>query len=179
MDKKRGKEPGIKEWAIILAAGAVLLILSVPGIFQKKEKKTTAAEAVMSQGKELTEEYEQRMERKLEEILLQVDGVTDAKVMITFQSTMEKVVLQDTVTDGESTQEEDGTGGKRAIQATKEEKKAVLAGNSPYLTKELTPAVEGVLAVITGAKKESILTITEAVQALFAVPAHKVKIIIN
>ena len=60
-----------------------------------------------------------------------------------------------------------------------EEKTSVLAGTAPYLTKELTPAVEGVLVVISGAKKESILTITEAVQALFAVPAHKVKIIIN
>lgn len=179
MDKKRGKEPGIKEWAIILAAGAVLLILSVPGVFAKKEKETTAAEAVASRGKELTEEYEQRMERKLEEILLQVEGVTDAEVMITFRSTMEKVVLQDTVTEGESTLEEDGTGGQRTIQDTKEEKKAVLAGNIPYMTKELTPEVEGVLVVISGAKKESILTITEAVQALFAVPAHKVKIIIN
>ncbi len=179
MDKKRGKEPGIKEWAIILAAGAVLLILSVPGIFEKKEKETTATEAVISQGKELTEEYEQRMERKLEEILLQVEGVTDAKVMITFRSTMEKVVLQDTMTDEGITQEEDGTGGKRTIQTTKEETTAVLAGNMPYLTKELTPAVEGVVAVVSGAKKESILTITEAVQALFNVPAHKVKIIIN
>ncbi len=179
MDKKRGKEPGIKEWAIILAAGAGLLVLSVPGLFEKKKKETTATEAVASQGKELTEEYEQRMERKLEEILLQVEGVTDAKVMITFRSTMEKVVLQDTVTDGASTQEEDGAGGQRTVQTTKEEKTAVLAGSMPYLTKELTPAVEGVLAVISGAKKESILTITEAVQALFAVPAHKVKIIIN
>lgn len=179
MDKKRGKEPGIKEWAIILVAGAVLLVLSVPGLFEKKEKETTATEAVVSQGKELTEEYEQRMERKLEEILLQVDGVTDAKVMITFRSTMEKVVLQDTMTDEENTQEEDGTGGKRTVQTAKEEKSTVLAGNEPYLTKELTPAVEGVLAVISGVKKESILTITEAVQALFAVPAHKVKIIIN
>ena len=179
MDKKRGKEPGIKEWAIILAAGAVLLVLSVPGLFEKKEKKTVATDAVVSQGKEPTEEYEQRMERKLEEILLQIEGVTDANVMITFQSTTEKVVLQDTVTDEEITQEEDGTGGQRTSQSRIEEKTSVLAGTVPYLTKELTPAVEGVLVVISGAKKESILTITEAVQALFAVPAHKVKIIIN
>ena len=179
MDKKRGKEPGIKEWAIILAAGLVLLVLSVPGLFEKKEKETSATEATVNQGKELTEEYEDRMERKLEEILLQVEGVTDVKVMITFQSTMEKVVLQDTVMEDENTQEEDGAGGRREVQNTKEETTAVLAGAMPYLTKELTPAVEGVVAVLSGAKKESILTITEAVQALFAVPAHKVKIIIN
>jgi len=157
----------------------VLLILSVPGLFEKKEKEVVTTEVTVSQGKELTEEYEQRMERKLEEILLRVEGVTEVKVMITFRSTMEKVVLQDVTTEGETTQEEDSNGGTRSVQVAKEEKTAVLTGNTPYLTKELTPAVEGVMVVISGAKKENILTITEAVQALFAVPAHKVKIIMN
>ena len=39
MDKKSKKEPGVKEWAIILAAGALLLLLSVPDLFKREEEK--------------------------------------------------------------------------------------------------------------------------------------------
>ena len=119
------------------------------------------------------------MERKLEEMLLKVNGVTSAEVMITVKSTMEKVVLQDTVTDTDTLRETDGGGGERESGKTREEKTAVLAGENPYLTKELTPEIEGVVAVISGADGNRVLAITEAVQALFDVPAHKVKIINN
>lgn len=179
MDKKQKKEPGIKEWTIILAAGALLLLLSVPDLFHKEKDKTVDTRAVASQSENQTEEYAEQMERKLEEMLLKINGVTSAEVMITVKSTMEKVVLQDTTADTECLEEKDGSGGLRNSQKSTEEKKAVLAGEQPYLTKELTPEVEGVVAVISGAEGSSVLAITEAVQALFDVPAHKVKIINN
>ena len=179
MDKKTKKEPGIKEWAIILAAGVLLLLLSVPDLFQKEKKEAVDAGAAVQQRQEETEEYAERMERKLREMLLEVNGVTSAEVMITVKSTMEKVVLQDTLTDTDTLRETDGGGGERESGKTKEEKTAVLAGETPYLTKELTPEVEGVVAVISGADGNGVLAITEAVQALFDVPAHKVKIINN
>ena len=179
MDKKGKKEPGIKEWTIILAAGALLLLLSVPDLFHKEKEKTIDTGAVVQQSEKQTEEYAERMERKLEEMLMKIDGVTSAEVIITVKSTMEKVVLQDTTTDAECLEEKDGGGGLRNSQKNTEEKKTVLAGEQPYLTKELTPEVEGVVAVISGAKSSSVLAITEAVQALFDVPAHKVKVINN
>ena len=179
MDKKTKKEPGVKEWAIILAAGALLLLLSVPDLFQKKKEETVDVGASVVQSEKLSEEYAERMERKLEDMLLKIDGVTSAKVVITVNSTMEKVVLQDTVTNTENLEEQDGEGGIRNSGKSTGEKKTVLAGDAPYLTKELTPEVEGVVAVISGADGAKVLAITEAVQALFDVPAHKVKIINN
>lgn len=179
MDKKTKKEPGVKEWAIILAAGALLLLLSVPDLFRKEKEETVDTAASVHQSEKQTEEYAECMERKLEELLLGIDGVTSAKVVITVNSTMEKVVLQDTTTDTENLEEQDGEGGMRTSGKSSGEKKTVLAGDAPYLTKELTPEVEGVVAVISGADSAKVLAITEAVQALFDVPAHKVKIINN
>lgn len=179
MDKKTKKEPGVKEWAIILAAGALLLLLSVPDLFHKEKEETVDTGASVIQSEKQTEEYAERMERKLEEMLLKINGVTSAKVVITVASTMEKVVLQDITTDTENLEENDGEGGLRNSQKNTGEKKTVLAGDEPYLTKELTPEVEGVVAVISGADGAKVLAITEAVQALFDVPAHKVKIINN
>lgn len=180
MDKKTKKEPGIKEWAIILAAGALLLLLSVPDLFRGKEDEAAASKTVVQPDITQQKSYAERMEEKLEEMLLKIKGVTSAKVVITVKSTTEKVVLQDTEVDTESLQEEDGGGGLRSSQKVTEEKKTVLSGgNEPYLTKELTPEVAGVVVVISGAQAESVLAISEAVQALFSIPAHKVKIINN
>ncbi|MCH5273394.1 MAG: stage III sporulation protein AG [Lachnospiraceae bacterium] len=179
MDKKTKKEPGIKEWAIILAAGALLLLLSVPDLFRSREKETQASKTVVQQTVTQQKGYAEQMEEKLEKMLLKVKGVTSADVVITVKSTTEKVVLQDTAADTESLQEEDGGGGLRSSQKVTEEKKTVLSGNEPYLTKELTPEVAGVVVVISGAEAESVLAISEAVQALFNIPAHKVKIINN
>lgn len=179
MDKKTKKKPGIREWLIILGAGALLLLLSVPDLFGKKEKDTIDTGARVQQTEVQTEEYAERMEKKLEKMLLTINGVTSASVVITVKSTTEKVVLCDTVADTEHLQEADGDGGTRISEKSTQEKTAVLTGESPYLTKELTPEVEGVVAVVSGAGAEKVLAITEAVQALFDIPAHKVKIIMN
>jgi len=179
MDKKPKKEPGMKEWAIIFAAGALLLLLSVPDLFHKEKEETVDTASSVQQREEQTEEYAERMERKLEEMLRKIDGVTGVSAMITVTSTMEKVVLRDTTTDSEELTEKDGGGGERTSRKNTEETKTVLAGDTPYLTKELTPKVEGVVVVISGAEGTKVLAITEAVQALFDVPAHKVKIINN
>lgn len=177
MDKKGKKEPGVKEWAIILAAGALLLLLSVPDLFHKEKEETVDTGALVMQSEKQTEEYAERMERKLEEMLLAIDGITSAKVVITVTSTAEKVVLRDTTTNAEVLEENDGEGGMRNSQKSTGETKTVLSNDAPYLTKELTPEVEGVVAVISGADGAQVLAVTEAVQALFDVPAHKVKII--
>jgi stage III sporulation protein AG len=86
-------------------------------------------------------------------------------------------VLQDVTESSEHLNEEDGAGGVRSSQKATKERTTVSSGEEPYLTKELTPQVEGVVAVISGAKPEWVLSITEAVQALFDIPAHKVKVI--
>lgn len=179
MDKKQKKEPGMKEWAIILVAGAFLLLLSVPDLFHKEKEETIETKATALQTEIPDEDYVERMEKKLEKMILGIGEITEANVVITVKSTTEKVVLQNTVSDTENLQESDGNGGTRSSLKQTEEKTAVLAGEKPYLTKELTPEICGVAAVVSGAESGDILAISEAVQALFGVPAHKVKIIQN
>lgn len=179
MDKKQKKEPGIKEWAIILAAGAFLLLVSMPDLFQKEKEKAVETKAIAEQTEVTAGDYAEQMEKKLEKMILGIGGITEAKVIITVKSTTEKVVLQNTVSDTENLQESDGNGGQRSSLKQTEEKTAVIAGEKPYLTKELTPEIFGVAAVVSGAESGDILAISEAVQALFGVPAHKVKIIQN
>ena len=48
---------------------------------------------------------------------------------------------------------------------------------SPYISKEMTPEIEGVLVIAEGGENAVVIqNITEAIQALFGVEAHKIKI---
>ena len=122
------------------------------------------------------------MERRLEEVLLAVEGVGEVKVMITLKDNGEKQLQSDTLREQSSTSETDSSGGSRSVQEAREEYNTVImndgSSDSPYITRETVPEIEGVLVVARGAGDTSVKTeIYEAVQALFNVPAHKIKVL--
>jgi stage III sporulation protein AG len=52
------------------------------------------------------------------------------------------------------------------------------SGGEPYVVKEIEPEVEGILVVAEGAGNETVVNeITYAVQVLFDVPVHKIKVV--
>ncbi len=52
------------------------------------------------------------------------------------------------------------------------------SGSSPYVIKQIMPEVEGVIIVADGGDKPTVKNeIYEAVQALFPVPTHKIKVL--
>lgn len=81
-----------------------------------------------------------------------------------------------------SVKETDSQGGSRiSDQASREETvvRSTDGSNSePYVVKSYVPEIEGVLVVAEGAGSGTInRTVTEVVQALFGVEAHKVKVV--
>ena len=111
-----------------------------------------------------------------------MDGVGNVRVMITLKNNGEKQLQSDTVRERSSTGETDSAGGSRTVQEGREEYSTVIlnngTGDGPYVTRETAPEIEGVLVVAQGAGSSSVKTeIYEAVQALFNVPAHKIKVL--
>ena len=53
------------------------------------------------------DEYEEAVERKLEEVLREVEGVGNVKVMVTFQSSSEKIIEKDQATNSQTVTESD------------------------------------------------------------------------
>ena len=52
------------------------------------------------------------------------------------------------------------------------------AGNIPYVVQEIYPEVEGVLVVAEGGGDSYVnLAITDAIQALFGIEAHKIRVV--
>ena len=128
------------------------------------------------------EEYEAVLERRVASALEYVEGVGKTEVMITLKSSSQKVVEKDQTGDSRTTEEKDSAGGTRTENARSSERTSVYTQSTdgtqiPYVSKELTPEVEGVLVIAEGGDNAVVVqNITEAIQALFGIDAHKIKI---
>jgi len=171
---------------ILLLFGILLLVIAIPAEPGKKTEKETeaAGEAKAGGTKEILPEdsYERRQEERLKEVLQQVEGVGRTEVMITLQASTEKVVEKDAPSRSQTVEEGDSQGGSRTTQEVEREETTVYqeaedGTRTPYVTKELEPRVEGVIVIAEGGGSAKVRqNILEAVQALFPVEAHKIKI---
>lgn len=111
-----------------------------------------------------------------------MEGVGNVKVMITLKSSEENVVEKDQQSDGQSVEEEDSQGGKRTTKETSSDKTSIYEQKSdgtqvPYVSKKLSPEVEGVIVIADGGDNAVVVqNITGAIQALYGVEAHKIKV---
>ncbi|MCC8067627.1 MAG: stage III sporulation protein AG [Clostridiales bacterium] len=182
---KNGKKDA---WIILLLFGILLVVITWPSDnenseflqdFTSKEQETDVVEANAKAAG--TENLTTELEARLEQILSQVDGIGETKVMITLKSDGRKVVEKDTAQSEakeESAMESESSYSMQAgsSESTIYEKDS--AGNeTPFVTEELAPEIQGVLVIAQGAKNSTVAAeITEAVMALFGVEAHKIKV---
>ncbi len=152
-----------KQWLIVLLIGILLIIIAIP-IEPIPTEVDSVSNATESASARTTEDYKTQMENQLEEILSQVTGVGTVQVMITLDATEEKIVEKDTDMQEQEMQE-------HTVYEEESE------GQTPYVKQEIYPIVEGVLVIAQGGDNAVIIeNITEAIQALFEVDTHKIKI---
>jgi stage III sporulation protein AG len=199
--KENGKRLAGKKFIIkpvnlvmLLIAGVLLLLTSFPNLFSSKNlqnEKSTAeknnqTETVKNSSdikkEDETEVYSEDLEKKLKKFLSNVAGIGNVEVMVTLKGSKERIVLKDNPFTQESMNEVDGEGGNRVSSSVRNEESTVMVGsgsgeNLPYVVQELEPEVEGIAVIAEGGDKPEIIAeIIEAVQVLFNVPAHKVKV---
>lgn len=188
---------------ILVLSGVLLLIIALPtkdNSSSQPDNKTKKQETAASQSsteqkdgasyetasaaqKAMTgEEYAAFLEGRLEEILKGMAGVGDVRVMITLESSEELVVEKDSSINRSNTAESDSEGGSRNINQADSKEATIYrtegSDSEPYVVKTLSPRVEGVFVVARGAGTGEVnRNITEAVQALFGVEAHKIKVV--
>lgn len=176
---------------VLFLAGILLLVIAIPTGDRKKtttSKNTQKEEtASLPQTEENSirrweEEYRETLEKRLKDILSQMEGMGEVEVMITLKSSQERIVEKDESVQGKKTSEEDGTGGKRVISQSESARTTVYDGEKksgePFVVKTVYPSVEGVLVVAQGADSGKMNTnITEIAKALFGVEAHKIKVV--
>ena len=126
--------------------------------------------------------YELRLEQRIRDVLKKVDGVGEVDVMLTLFSSSEKVLRVDKERSRASTSETDSSGGTRQQADESLRESTVLAGSSgsgePVVEKELAPEISGIVISAQGGGNASVQKeISEAMQALFGLPAHKIKVL--
>lgn len=186
------KEIGPAKLIMLLLAG-ILLLVSFPNVLPTKstpktssanKAKETASQKIADsvESEEDIDTYTKTLEERLKTVLTKVEGIGSVDVMITLKGSKELVILKDTPFTQESMNEDDGEGGSRVSSSTSKEDSTVLVNNGngeskPYVVKELEPEVEGIVVIAQGGDNGNIKTeIIEAVQVLFDVPAHKIKV---
>ncbi|MEG2667095.1 MAG: stage III sporulation protein AG [Lachnospiraceae bacterium] len=152
-----------KQLLLVLLCGILLVVIALP---QSKPNHHVEEikDSELSQSNS-NETYLLSLEKRLAKRLGEVQGVGTLKVMITLKSSTEKIIEKDREESKESTRE------TTVYDSTEQN------SQTPYISKEISPEIEGVLVVADGGDNPIVIQeITEAVQALFDVDTHKIKI---
>lgn len=127
--------------------------------------------------------YIENQEKRLTDILSQMEGVGDVQVMIRASASKEYVVEKDVTLSNNSILETDSEGGTRQSNETNRSELSIYTKDSsgkdiPWVIKEMEPEIEGVLVAAVGGDQEQVAQeITQAVQVLFDIPVHKIKVV--
>lgn len=172
---------GIDKMIIIILCGVAIVVLSVPS--EHKEEKNDITQTDNTDILISSDEYSDKLEKKLTDLLNNIKGISDVKVMITLSCGNEAVVLTE-VSSQVSEKNDSNKEGENSVQKDyKNDEVVVYEKNSngetiPYVVKENVPKIEGIAVVAKGAEKtENMIKITNIVQALFDVEVHKMSVV--
>lgn len=174
---------------IILAlSGILLMVIALPA--GKKEEAASVKSGLLDSDDGMMDSdetqsaflEEEALEKRLEDFLSCMEGVGSVKVMLTFSAGPEEVVEKDGPLSRSQTSENDSAGGSRSVTLTEQQQDTVFtadaAGNQvPYVKKTLAASVEGVTVLASGGDSPVIQkNITDVIEALFGIEAHKIKV---
>lgn len=184
--KSKLKKPKKEQLVVLLLFGVLLVVIALPTTTGTMGADKKDADISGTQGAAGTDTatltYEEQLEKRLSAILSQVAGAGRVEVMVTLESRGERIVEKDTPESRKSVEETDSSGGSRTTDEQDWGEETVYyedgsGGKSPYVVKELEPNIEGVLVLAEGGDSAVVKQeLLEAVQALFPIEAHKVKI---
>lgn len=168
---------------LILLTGLLLVVIAIPTkktqTVQDEDEMVNAKMAVAST--DITE-YSEYLEGKIAGALEHVSGVGKTEIILTFSSNGQKIVEKDQQSDSQKTLEADSAGGTRNSEDRSSERTSVYiqeadGSQTPYISEELLPEIQGVVVIAEGGDNAVVVkNITEAIQALFGLEAHKIKI---
>lgn len=180
------KKIGFLRLGLLAVAAIILIICSLPqNQLSNLNQAQSMGSSLDTDGDTSLFSYEHELEKRLEQILGGMEGITSVDVMITLSATSEKV-LEKSIQLEENKQEiekESGESLEKSVTSSLSKKnEALLTGNTsgsmPYIIKEMSPSIQGVVVAARGnITQTKIREISEAVQALFGIEAHKIKVI--
>lgn len=190
---------GKDRFIILLICGLLLLVIVIPAdtIDNKQNSSKQTTKEIQNSSPNKTQEnsqisgteddyninYSHYMEKRLEETLSCVEGAGAVKVLVTIKQSETIVVEKDSPNERKNVYETGADGeNKNTMELTNDTATVYTEDENgrkvPFVTTRIQPEVAGVLVVAQGAGDEGIKKqITEVIQALFDVEAHKIKVV--
>lgn len=184
MNGEGGEKKRRDRW-MMLALFGILILVAVWPVGGKNGKTDSQEEKSVDTTEKKTynyaDQYAENMELRLKEILEKVDGAGAVQVMITVKNSGEQVLEKDK-SYSENKTIQSGDSGEHTTAANTSRSESTVYDHtdsgSPYVVKQLEPEIEGILVAAQGAGDETVVNeITYAVQVLFDVPVHKIKVV--
>lgn len=183
-----------KENMIVFALlGILLLVIAIPidsdtkkeETKEEKDKEQTDKESLSSANLQVDEnlEYCLQLEERIEELLSSMDGVGEVQAMVTLVTSKELIVEKDEPITRSSVTESDGGGGTRSTNESSYDYETIYETDSegnkiPYVVKQIEPEIQGITVVAQGGGNAIVQkNISDVLEALFHVEAHKIKVV--
>jgi len=180
-NKKGGR--GVENLVIFLILGVIIII--VASSFFSEDKNTgnggASQQTVAPVPDPLPDEI-QELEGRLEQILSEIEGAGNVKVMITVVSDGEVVHAYNNIEESNLQEEKSSAGILRTTDEIRREQEMVFMDSDsgkrvPVISKRIGPEIKGVVVVADGAGSGVVRqNITGAVEALLGIPSHRIQV---
>ena len=165
MDIKLLKNKKITYFVVALAAGILMIVLS--GQFTSPQKEVAVRKDTQPAKVDAT-----YAEKRLQQILGTVKGVSDVSVFVTYENNGVKNTALVTENSSSSQNGEIRTERKDSVVWYKDS-----SGEQPFVKEEILPQVRGVIICAKGIDEKTKLLITDAVASAMGIPMYKVRVL--
>ncbi|NLY67730.1 MAG: stage III sporulation protein AG [Tissierellia bacterium] len=176
--KKSNNNEFIRNILIIFIIGIIVFLFA--DLMKDSRNKTVYIKENETEetSQNMLSDYSTYLERKLEDILSQLKGVGEVKVMITLEETTEIVPAFNTTKNNETTKETDSQGGTREIVREDMTIQLVTGDEgSPIVLKEIKPTIKGIIVIAEGAEDLHVKEMLyEAVKTVLGIPGNRVEV---
>lgn len=179
------KTENLVVFAIVLIITVVAMNYILSGKKDKTNKTIQSEDKVLAQknGDSQVEnkDNKQDIETRLENILSNIKGVGNVKVLITYSQESTVIPMYDEDTSTSVTEEQDSGGGSRTVNESTSKKDIIYEENNgvktPITQSIINPKIEGAIVTAKGANDANVKTnIIEAVEAVTGLATYKIQV---
>lgn len=177
------------ENVVVFIVILIITVIAINSIWGESEEETKKEDISGDGGKQLAtvnetineSGNETTMEKKLEAILSNIDGVGNVKVLITYSESSEVVAMYNENNKNSVVEEKDSGGGTRTTTQTDTVKDIIYKEENgdkiPVTGKVVNPKIEGAIITAVGANNGTVKSnIVLAVEAVTGLPTHKIQV---
>ena len=178
--KEEGNDKKKIENLVFFLIILVITIVAINFIWKDDKKEDTNTNDTSKKLASTSQEQtypEDSLETKLENILSNINGVGNVKVLLTYNETEELIPVYNETDKKSTTNEVDSEGGTRVVEEVDTSKEVVYQNEEIITQKKVSPKIEGAIITATGANNSTVKTnIIQAVEAATGLATHKIQV---